>query len=123
MKTTISPYQQQGLDFIAKHGMTFTVEHLGHDCPPFCKDARLLNDMDKVKVFPRKTHIHGHHYRATIAKEGRKPFVLDYWNSYADEDRITFALAAATGRAWPKITAWPTNTKGRGAPRYSLMTC
>jgi hypothetical protein len=86
MQQTISSYQQQGLDFINKHELEFRAVLIGDDCPLFCADAEQGKDMDKVTVFPRKSHIHGKHYRCTISRKGKGHFSVDFWNSYADEE-------------------------------------
>lgn len=84
-------YEKQAQDFCDKHGITFSVVLIGDDCPMFCTDREHGRDMDKVNVFPRKVHIHGKHYRATFTREGAKPLVVDFWNSYADEEENAFA--------------------------------
>ena len=85
MTNTISSYEQQGLDFIAKHELEFRAVLVGDDCPTSCEDAENANAMDQVNVYPRKTHIHGKHYRCTLSHKGKGHFSIDYWNSYADE--------------------------------------
>ena len=79
-------YEKQGLDFLAKHSITFSSALIGNDCPPFCEDARNGKDMDLVDKFPRRSHIHGKHYRITFSADKRKPFTFDFWNCYADEE-------------------------------------
>jgi hypothetical protein len=81
----ITDYQKQGTDFIATYNLEFRVVHIGHDCPASCEDAAKGNAMDEVDKWPRKTHIHGHHYHITISAKDRGHFTIDYWNSYADE--------------------------------------
>jgi hypothetical protein len=78
-------YQKQGTDFITTHNLEFRVVHIGHDCPSFCEDVVKGNAMDQVDTWPRKTHIHGHHYNVTISAKDRGHFTIDFWNSYADE--------------------------------------
>lgn len=78
-------YQKQGTDFLTKHGMEFRVVHIGHDCPSFCEDSDAGKDMDKTNTYPRRSHIHGHHYHVTISAKDRGHFTIDFWNSYADE--------------------------------------
>lgn len=81
----MSEYTEQAEQFIAKHELEFRAVLIGNDCPTFCKDAEENRDMDKVTVFPRRTHIHGKHYRCTFSRKEKDHFAVDFWNSYADE--------------------------------------
>jgi hypothetical protein len=81
----MSEYTQQAEDFLKKHNLEFRVVLIGNDCPKFCEDARKDVDMDKVNTFPRRTHLHGKHYRCTISGQGRGHVSFDFWNSYQDE--------------------------------------
>lgn len=95
-----SEYTRQAEELLKSWGMTFKAELVGADCPQFCEDAIAQKDMDKVQQFPRKTHIHGKHYRCTFTAPrpwgheaqqdtGRwqlPTFVVEFWNSYADEE-------------------------------------
>ena len=80
-------YEKQATDFLAASGLEFRAVLIGSDCPPFCEDAQKSLDMDKVDVFPRRTHIHGKHYRCTISGQGRGHVSFDFWNSYHDCER------------------------------------
>jgi hypothetical protein len=82
----MSEYTEQAEEFMRKHGLTFRAVHIGSDCPTFCTDREKGIAMDQIDVFPRKTHIHGHHYQCTISGRDRKDFTIDFWNSYADEN-------------------------------------
>jgi hypothetical protein len=77
----------QAEGFIAKHGLEFRAVLIGNDCPLFCEDAQKGIDMDKIDVFPRRTHIHGKHYRCTFSRKDKGHFAIDFWNSYADEEQ------------------------------------
>lgn len=89
-------YEKQADDFLSKHGLKFEAVLIGSDCPRFCDDADKGLKMDDVNKFPRKSHIHGKHYRCTItrtspsdqqkARGGMGCFVSDFWNSYSDEE-------------------------------------
>ncbi len=79
-------YQKQAEAFLSKHNIEFRAVLIGDDCPTFCADAEKGIDMDKVNVYPRRTHIHGKHYRCTFSSKGRGHFAIDFWNSYADEE-------------------------------------
>lgn len=99
-----SEYQTAAEEFLKRHNITFSQEFVGKDCPLFCDDALKRIDMDKLSAFPRKAHIHGYHYRCTFTKapppndlanrmdqayRGKvsvRPLVIDFWNSYADEE-------------------------------------
>lgn len=132
-------YQKQGADFLTANGLEFRAILVGDDCPMFCKDAIAERDMDKINVFPRKTHIHGKHYRCTISAKNRGHITFDFWNSYADEEENFFAFGKSdslnnwvTGREniyWDKYRE---GQKYRDRPRakkiivpapYDLLTC
>jgi hypothetical protein len=83
-------YQKQAEDFLKAHDLEFRSVLVGDDCPKFCEDAQAGRDMDKVNTFPRKTHIHGKHYRCTISGKDRGHVAYDFWNSYADEEHNYF---------------------------------
>lgn len=61
-------YQKQANELLAKFGVTFQATLIGSDCPPFCEDAKHGREMDKVDVYPRKSHVHGNHYRCTFTR-------------------------------------------------------
>jgi hypothetical protein len=79
-------YIKQAQDFLDKHSITFKSILIGPDCPPFCEDRKAGRDMDLINTFPRRSHIHGKHYLCTFTHPDRPPLVLDFWNSYADEE-------------------------------------
>ena len=83
----MSEYTKQADDFLVKNNLEFRAVLVGSDCPRFCEDSLAERDMDKTDTFPRKTHIHGKHYRCTISGEGRGHVAFDLWNSYADEEK------------------------------------
>ena len=62
----MTDYKKQAEEFLTKHRIKFSAVLIGSDCPPFCPDAKAQKDMDKVDMYPRKTHIHGKHYRCTF---------------------------------------------------------
>lgn len=82
----MSEYTEKAENFLKAHGLEFRSVLVGDDCPKFCADAQAGRDMDKVNTFPRKTHIHGKHYRCTISGAERGHVSFDFWNSYADEE-------------------------------------
>lgn len=86
----MSEYTERAEQFLKSHGLEFRSVLIGLDCPPFCKDAETETDLDKLDVFPRKTHIHGKHYRCTISGPGRGHVSFDFWNSYADSEENAF---------------------------------
>lgn len=86
-------YQKQANDFLTQHDLEFRVVLVGDDCPRFCEDAEAERDMDKVTTFPRRTHIHGKHYRCTISGKERGHVAFDFWNSYAAEEENFFAFS------------------------------
>jgi hypothetical protein len=88
----MSQYTEQAQKFLAEHNLEFRAVLIGSDCPLFCEDAQANRDMDKVNVYPRKSHIHGKHYRCTFSRKDKGHFTIDYWNSYADEEQ-NYALA------------------------------
>lgn len=84
-------YEKQATDFLAAHGLTFSVHFVGNDCPMGCADAIAERDMNKLDTFPRRTHIHGKHYRCTIKRADGIEIGFDFWNSYQDES-INWAI-------------------------------
>ena len=82
----MSEYTKQADDFLVKNNLEFRAVLVGSDCPRFCEDSLAERDMDKTDTFPRKTHIHGKHYRCTISGKNREHITFDFWNSYADEE-------------------------------------
>ncbi len=102
MQVQISEYEKQANDLLAKLGITFTAELIGKDCPRFCEDAIAERDMDKLDTYPRKSHIHGKHYRCTFQRDGHSKgkeangytgsMSIDFWNSYSDEEENFFAF-------------------------------
>lgn len=85
MPTTGYEYTKQAEDFLTAHNLTFRAVYVGEDCPMFCEDAR-KGDLLTPGTFPRKNHIHGSHWRLTIAGEGRGHLTIDYWDSYKDAE-------------------------------------
>ena len=92
-------YIKQADDFLTKHDLKFSAVLIGNDCPKFCEDAAKHKDMDLVDRFPRRSHIHGKHYRCIFTKPDTTPgynsaargaldkhLIIDFWNSYADEE-------------------------------------
>lgn len=79
-------YQEQANKFLAEHGLEFRAVLIGSDCPPFCEDADKQIAMEDVDKYPRRTHIHGKHYRCTFSRKGRGHITFDFWNSYSDEE-------------------------------------
>src|SRR5689334_6211137 len=86
MQTNANEYTKQAEDFLTAHKLTFEVALIGSDCPMFCEDQEKKREMNKVNVYPRKSHIHGKHYRCTFKRENGERFEVDFWNSYADEE-------------------------------------
>ncbi len=86
----LSAYDQNANTFLETHGIRFNAVLIGSDCPKYCEDAIKGLDLDKVNTYPRRTHIHGKHYRVTFSKNALTPqqttLVIDFWNSYADEE-------------------------------------
>ena len=98
----MSEYTEKADQFLAKSGIEFRAVLVGSDCPTFCEDAAAERDMDKVDTFPRRTHIHGKHYRCTFSAKGRGHLSIDFWNSYADEEQNYYC---SRGRNMPALTA------------------
>jgi hypothetical protein len=90
-------YNKQATDFLAANGLEFRAVLVGDDCPQFCEDALAERDMDKINVFPRKTHIHGKHYRCTISGKDRGHVSFDFWNSYADSEENAYNYGHVRG--------------------------
>jgi hypothetical protein len=123
----MTDYQKQGEDFLKAHNLEFRAVLVGDDCPRFCEDAQAGRDMDKVNTFPRKTHIHGKHYRCTISGKDRGHIAFDFWNSYADE-----AFNAEKKAYTSKVGRWSVHGKPsekyftdkyRTPTAYDLLSC
>jgi hypothetical protein len=91
VNTQPSEYEKQATELLAKFGVQFIAELIGNDCPQYCKDAQDNRDMDKLDKYPRKTHIHGKHYRCFLTRAA-KTVSFDFWNSYANEEENFFAF-------------------------------
>jgi hypothetical protein len=153
--TQVSEYVQQADKLLEEMSVSFHVTLIGSDCPKFCEDARKGIGMSDVDRYPRKTHIHGKHYRCTFARRVKvseadgKPvwsekhvgadFVVDFWNSYADEEENFFAFSShvslnnwVTGRDNVYWDKYRIGGKYNGAPRlkkrctpsaYDVLAC
>ncbi len=139
----MSEYTEQAQKFLTDHNLEFRAVLIGSDCPTFCEDAEAGRDMDKVSTYPRKTHIHGKHYRCTFSRKDSGHFSgghfsVDFWNSYADEEENFFAFGNdgilnnwVTGREnlyWDKYRTgkYPSGprTKKRIVPSaYDVLAC
>lgn len=82
--TTIEQYRTPIDDLLESSGIKFYAKLIGDDCPIFCEDKG--KHTEDIGQFPRKTHIHGQHWRATFTRLQKEPFVVDYWNSYHDTE-------------------------------------
>ena len=117
---------------LEKMGITFKAELIGSDCPTFCQDAEKGIDKDKVKKFPRKTHIHGKHYLCIFARENKPSLVIDFWNSYNDEEfnyiRHNYHYAADSiirkhGFDENKTMPFHKEKQDRTASAYDVLAC
>lgn len=122
----MSEYTEKAEQFLKAHGLEFRSVLVGSDCPQFCTDAEKDIDMDKLDTFPRKTHIHGKHYRCTVSGKDRGHVSFDFWNSYADEEQN---YACSNGRNMPALCYdYKLCDKYRGKKRtqvtaYDLLAC
>ena len=81
-------YDEQAQKFLVKHSIVFQAVLIGSACPMFCADAQKQRAMNEVDIYPRKTHIHGKHYRCTFTRANDPvSFSVDFWNSYAAEEQ------------------------------------
>jgi hypothetical protein len=129
----MTDYEKQGADFLAKHGIEFSFILIGSGCPRFCKDAENNKDMDKINAYPRKTHIHGKHYRITFSRKATpgKTYSLDYWNSYNDEEFNYYKanrLGLSGGWSSTRKDYWSKHDRNRTQPLqrptpYSVLCC
>lgn len=79
-----SEYHAHANSLLESFGVSFSSTLVGDDCPRFCEDKRKDRDMDKLNTWPRKTHVHGKHYRVSFTRD-KQTVSFDFWNSYADE--------------------------------------
>ena len=90
--TRWNEYEKQADDMLRAMDVAFSVQFIGSDCPGFCKDApRAMGEVDN---YPRKAHIHGKHYRCTFSRGPADPLIMDFWNSYADEELLRLGTRA-----------------------------
>jgi hypothetical protein len=137
-----SEYTKQAANLLAKYHIQFQTELIGSDCPMFCQDAEKHVDMDKINTFPRRTHIHGKHYRCFFTRQDgdykaakTKSASFDFWNSYHDEEfnwllknagfdsSIPFSLLRQHGFKEGSVTFFAKNNKRRTPTAYDLLTC
>lgn len=119
-------YEQESQAFIDKIGVKFEAVLVGSDCPKFCEDAQKKREMDKINVYPRKSHIHGKHYRCTFTREGRDPFIVEFWNSYADEEQNYFTQGGRNIPALAENYAMAMRYKGKKRTKvqpYDVLAC
>jgi hypothetical protein len=109
-------YQKHAARFLLDAGLTFRAVLVGNDCPTFCEDSQKDVDMDKLDTYPRKSHIHGKHYRCTISQKDRGHVSFDFWNSYADEENN---YARKHPFSWPKHR----KVALRQVTPYDLLAC
>lgn len=125
----MSDYNKQAEEFLSECGLAFRADLIGSDCPPFCDDAKAGRDMDKLGTYPRKTHIHGQHYRCFLTGE-RGSINFDFWNSYADEEfnwllehrtdpNVPYAVLERAGIDPNRLGS----AKRRHVTAYDLLTC
>lgn len=127
----MSQYTEQAETFLKSHNLEFRAVLVGNDCPPFCEDAQADRDTDKTNTFPRRTHIHGKHYRCTVSGKERGHVSFDFWNSYADEEYN--ALGTKSHRLGETVFKFGERlrdgqqvrlaTKGRTVAAYDLLAC
>lgn len=127
----MSQYTEQAEKFLTDNGLEFRVVLVGSDCPTFCADSEKDFEMDKVDVYPRKSHIHGKHYRCTLSKKGKGHVSFDFWNSYSDEefnfvranshsvDEKTVSRVLGKGNNMTPLI----NRKRRTVSAYDLLAC
>jgi hypothetical protein len=130
MQVQISEYEKQANDLLAKLGITFTAELIGKDCPRFCEDAIAERDMHALDTYPRKSHIHGKHYRCTFQRDGHSKgkeangytgsMSIDFWNSYADEEYNK--LGTASYRHGETLLRYDRKGK-RTVSAYDVLAC
>lgn len=131
----MSEYTEKAEQFLKQANVHFAVEYIGKDCPRFCKDNLAENGVNQLNVFPRKTHIHGWHYRCYLNRAGTtKTVSFDYWNSYADEE---FNFARSHGYDLPfsyltklfgqadagNLRVIQNKHKARTVSAYDLLAC
>lgn len=137
----MNEYEKKAQEFLDQAGITFQAVLIGSDCPGFCEDFGKGIDLGKVDTYPRKTHIHGKHYRCTFTRATRPigheaeqrtgkwqpgTLVIDFWNSYADEEFNAWRFGKVEGQK--DYPYWDKFSKQRHQPRktptpYDVLTC
>lgn len=87
----MSEYNKTIQRYLDEWGVKFSVKLIGDACPPFCEDK----GKPGIGEFPRKTHIHGQHWRYTFYRQGKDNLSSEFWDSYHTATR----RAAANGWA------------------------
>lgn len=132
----VNEYEQAAQGFLDRHAIQFKVTLIGSSCPPFCEDMEKGVNLDKVDSFPRKTHIHGKHYRCALERRTRREedgqvfwgnppsatLVIDFWNSYADEEWNALGCADYR-RGVISFHKWGRGGRKRQVTPYDLLAC
>jgi hypothetical protein len=131
----MSEYTEKADKFLADAGLEFRAVLVGNDCPAYCSDAEKDIDMDKLDIYPRRTHIHGKHYRCTISRKDRGHVSFDFWNSYSDSE-FNYIHANWFNRSYPSVllkkhgfsdSSYLPIAKGHKGPKnptaYDLLAC
>lgn len=125
-----SEYTELAWDFLKRNGLDFRAVLVGSDCPMHCEDAENERGMDEVNTFPRRTHIHGKHYRCTISGKDRGHVTFEFWNSYADEEFNAFRrgeVSNSDNRYWDKYRGGRKHGNSHEPQRkvtpYDLLAC
>ncbi len=114
----MSEYTKQAEDFLTAHSLEFRAVLVGDDCPKYCEDNE--KGIGDARTFPRKTHIHGKHYRCTISGKDRGHVSFDYWNSYADEE---FNYFREHLKDWTPASLKLRKQPKRTTTAYGLLAC
>ena len=123
-------YEDRVNAFLLKARVQFEVKRIGVECPKWCEDKAKDSGIS-VEIFPRKTHIHGAQHRARFyrdhsplkAQYDPPDLVIDFWNSYADEEH-RFVLLHRYAQTLPfKVV---NQYKGKPTPAvtaYDVLAC
>ena len=117
--TRWNEYEKQADDMLRAMGVAFKVQLIGSDCPGFCVDAVAKRAMGEVDKYPRKTHIHGKHYRCMFSR-GAESLMIDFWNSYADEELL--ALGRPKFRTGESVMKYERDGRPK-VEAYDVLAC
>ena len=101
-------YEDQAKKFLDDTSTTLSVEYIDESCPPFCDGGK---------------HIHGDHFKFTLARDGGREYKSDYWNSYAAALKDERKKAIAFGDSHHTIMRLKRKARAIIPTAYDILAC